>query len=123
MISLILYVISLLFAVITSLSEEGKLPKGWNKKDTWGNKYKFTEDDTLIGRKFLFSDTLLVWTTDLFHFSQMVSFTLVQVSISLLVVDMHKLPYWYILVFVLGFKIIQGLIQEVLRWMMKKRKN
>jgi hypothetical protein len=72
---IILLVLAGIFASLTSLSEEGKLKYGWNKKDTWENKYK--------PHWLPFRDTIFAFTTDFFHASQFIYLSLIQIIISL----------------------------------------
>lgn len=78
---------------------------------SWLNKYK--ENNPALGDRFPFSTTLLVWTTDLWHFAQMIELTAVQVAIALHVHVAHFLwadgPAWTLVVLdVCLFKAVQS---------------
>lgn len=104
-----------LFLVLSSLSEEGKLPSGWNKKDTWERKYNWTEDGTRSGLKYGLFTNFVLWVVDWFHFFQFVYLTCFQAIVSVQYFD-----GWYILLGIAGLKVIQGLIQEGLRLIFKR---
>lgn len=99
---LVLLFIAAIFASITSLSEEGKLPAGYNKEETWRNKY--------TPHWLPFRTTIFVFTTDLFHFAQFVYLTSVQLAMALSIGE-----GWNVLYIFAGIKIGFSLTMEITR--------
>lgn len=100
----LLIIIAGIFVSVASLSEEGKLPCGWNKEDTWMNKYK---PHWLPLRTSVFA-----FTTDLFHFAQWTWKSSVEMLISVNIFN-----GWWILVSFVAIKLIFSGVAQATRWL------
>lgn len=123
----LLVIIAGIFVSLASLSEEGKLPYGWNKEDTWMNKYSkcslvnfrlYGNDRELLKPKFFGSTTFLVFLVDKFHFFQWVYLTLIQISLSLTLFN-----GWWILIGFSCIKLAMSLIMQLTRIFFTKKVN
>lgn len=81
-----LYIALLILGAFTNaimdLSSEGLFPASWmNKNESWTNKWKHGNPEE--GERFLFSSTILVCFTDLWHFAQFVFHSSWQIAISI----------------------------------------
>ena len=99
----LLVLIAAIFISITSLSEEGKLPYGYNKKDTWENKYK--------PHWLPFRTTVFSFTTDTFHGAQFTYLTAIQLLISVSLFD-----GWNILISFVVIKVLFSSVLQLTRW-------
>lgn len=103
-----LIIVAGVFISLTSLSEEGKLPYGYNKKDTWENKYK---PHWLPLRTSIF-----VFTTDFFHLSQWMYKTMIELLISVALFS----GWWTLVGFVCIKALFSGVAQST-RWIVTKK--
>lgn len=85
-------------------------PNFWNPIISWVNKYK--NNDPKQGEKFFGSTTFLTWTTDGFHFFQMLFLTCIFLVISL---NTHITPYFF-----LDFIILKGIFQTTFQLLFSK---
>jgi hypothetical protein len=107
----ILFCLGLMCKPVLDLIEEGKLGRGyWNKDDGWIHKYKW-DGDARVGEAFPLSTTLLSFLTDGWHLVNTIMLTLLQLGFTLLITHV----WWEVLLCVAGFKVLQGVFQEVLR--------
>ena len=95
------------------------LGRWWDPKDSWLKKYK--SDDPTAGRAFPGSMTWLVWTTDAWHFFQMIQLSSYDVTVSLLAVGYFDLQWWAVFGVFAVLKLIRGFVFE-LCWNMLFRK-
>jgi len=90
----------------------------WNPKESW--KYKYKLDDPKNGSRFPGSTTVLVFTTDAWHFFKFLRKTCVETAMMLPLTLVW--PWWTVLVGVLVFKICYGAGFQPLynNWLIKR---
>ena len=103
-----LYIALLILGAFTNaimdLSSEGLFPASWmNKNESWTNKWKHGNPEE--GERFLFSSTILVCFTDLWHFAQMIFHSCWQLMIAL------QTDHWFINFVVI--KVFFGVVFEM----------
>lgn len=83
-----IYIVSILLLIVSAvakcymdLSADGKLEKGWNKRDTWRNKYK--NGSPVYGERFPGSTTIFVFLTDFWHLMQLLHLTAIQMAVAI----------------------------------------
>ena len=118
MVSIILIILAAIFYSIQwtlqfhfdkSIFSKFKNQQWWNPTLSFNNKWK--NGDSKQGEKFFGSSTFLVWTTDAFHFFQMIFLTYIFLAISL---NTHITPYFF-----LDFIILKGIFQTIFQLLFK----